>query len=114
MRTTKTITVGGREVLVRELIMREIADLSAGPGDKPVETMTRLITCSTDVTPAYVADSAPSELAKLVEAMIEVNADFFAQARAVGMEETAKLLEDLIRKIFIVAFLLSSGPDTVQ
>jgi len=115
MRRQKTITIAAcGDITVNELTMREIADLAATPDGSPVAAMVRLITAATDIKPEDVAAMTPSELSPLVDAMLEVNKDFFAQARAVGMEETADLLEGLIKKIFIVAFLLSSEPDTVQ
>lgn len=87
LRAVKTMTIGGREVTVRELTVAEIRawlkDLEGGPGEDLLDLAlieeTRLsdLARMTDIAPADLEALTPRELRQVLVAAREVNADFF-------------------------------------
>lgn len=116
-RKSRLITIGGKDVTVKELRNRDLLDLleAAGAGTKQGkagEQKTDMATFRTmvkDYLPKCVdgldldglLDLSPSETRALYDAVSEVNADFFGLARAVGLGE---IIEGL-RKMIVPAIL---------
>jgi hypothetical protein len=113
MAKTTTIVIDGKTVMVRELTMQEIYDLSSGD-ENPVESITSLLSACTDIDRKFLMSKAPSEIAPLIEKIIEVNRPFLDQATALDMEGVAKSLERMMRGIFTLAFLPLSEPGMDQ
>lgn len=111
MPLSKTIKVAGHEIKVRELTVAQIRELANAEAD-PADTICNLLTACTSADEELVTSTAPSDLGELVAAMLEVNAPFLEQARALGMEAAVGPFERQVRAILILPFLRSSGPAT--
>ena len=72
----RRLQVGGREVVVEVLRMRQIPEFSR---ECPDEVM-QVITVATGLEAAFLADLRPDEFLALASAVFEVNLDFFARA----------------------------------
>lgn len=105
-RLTKEIDWRGRKVTVSELLLGDIEFLSRNESDQLAQ-LVALVRLTTGLEQKDINQASPSALKPLVAAVLEVNADFFDQARALGMEESASALEKLIKSIFIVGLLPS-------
>lgn len=91
----RTITVGGRQVQVTTLRMRQLSQFQAAiapiwasliVGDyltaiaQHEANVIEAVRVATDLEAAFLADLRPDEFLLLTEAVIEVNLDFFARA----------------------------------
>lgn len=114
MSLAKTVKIGDRTVMVRELTMQEILDLFEAPDGQVINEICRLLTTCTDLERADLMPCAPSEIAPLIDGLLEVNKAFFDLAAALGMPEIAAILEKKIRGISMIAYLPLSAPATEQ
>ena len=97
MRKRKSIKIDDREITVYELKVRDIIDLAGlFDGGSPVEILRSELHRITDLSPDDLTEMAPSELRQILDVAREVNADFLAAARAVGL---TKIVEDLIHQV---------------
>ena len=112
MPQTVSVKIGDRTVMVRELLMKEIREIYTAP-DRPVaDAVAHLLSLCSDVQPDELLEYAPSEIAPLITAMLEVNKAFFDQAAMLKFEEVAADLKTLILKISTLAYFTSSPPAT--
>lgn len=114
MSMTKSVKLGAKTVSVRELTLQEIHDLTYAEYQSEAEAIVSLVHVSTGLEHEDLMTYAPSELAELVDSMLEVNKSFFDQAAAIQAEKVAVPLERMIKAIFTLAFLPLSKRDTVS
>jgi hypothetical protein len=84
VRKEKRVSLGDRELTVRELTIRAIRELAAsieegGEGDVFSE-VAKMVSMCTSLSEEEALELAPSELKQVWQAVREVNADFFELA----------------------------------
>lgn len=109
---TSTVKIGKRQVMVRELTLREVRDLMLTPPREIVEGVASLLAACTDITTEELMDYAPSELQPLIDTILEINADFFAQAEMLEETAVSALMRGKILRISMLAYVPSSPPAT--
>lgn len=97
----KEIKIGKKTYTVRELVLREIRELTSMAEENPIDSLCRLLTMSTTATPEDLFEYKPSEVQEFIDAVMEVNAPFLSMAEAANMQEVADGLRGLIRSIFL-------------
>ncbi len=112
MGMSTTAKLGEKTVMVRELTLQEIHDITTAGESSPAEAICGLLETCTNITRKDLMPCAPSDIDPLVSAISEVNQSFLDQANALGMEELAVSFANLIKSIFTIAFLPSSDQDT--
>ena len=112
MALNQKVEIDRKVYTVNELTMQQIVDLTAGEADNIAAPITRLLEMSTDAKKEDILTMAPSEIQLLVDAMVNVNSPFFLQAIKIGAKESAEQFENLLRSIYLIAFLPSSPQAT--
>lgn len=112
MSTTASVKLGSKTVSVREMTLQEIHDLTTTDYASDAGPICALLETSCGLTRDDIMVYAPSELAELVDKMIEVNQSFFDQAAAIGMDAAATSMQKMIKAVFTLAFLPSSNQGT--
>ena len=100
MRLSKTVTLGDREVTVRELRakdIRRILEMAEAIEDMDLDAaVEHILPMVCDLPPAELDEMGLSALMVLWDAAREVNAAFFDLARRAGLTETAeKILAEM-------------------
>lgn len=109
---TKEVRIDKRVYQAREITIDQIRQVCAEDQRQPIDRITELLSFVSDATVADIGPLAPSEIKSLLDAILEVNADFFELAAQVNMAPAAKQLEGLIRSIFLIRFIDSSAQAT--
>ena len=109
---TKEVRIDTRVYTARELTVDQIKAVCSDEAKEPVDRILELLTYCSDAKVQDVGPLAPSEIRQLVDAILEVNSDFFDFAAQLQMAAAAKQLEGLIKSIFLIRFLDSSIPAT--
>lgn len=112
MPRSATVPVGKKTVMVRELILSEINELMNAPSRPIVEAICDLLGRCTDIKPEDLMSYAPSDIDPMVQKILELNQDFFAQAEALKQTEISAELRRMILRISMLAYLPSLKPDT--
>lgn len=113
MRKTKTISLEGKEITVRELTVHEILDImnDTGMGDQTASTkadgwgdlktlVEKHLIKTTDVKLEDFMDLAPSEIKEVVDGFREVNAVFFEAAQRLGLGGLVEQIVSALQKDF--------------
>ena len=86
MRKTKTIKIDDREIVVKELRVKDIRNMLSKADDiKGAEDFFTLLPAAVNLEPAELDEYAPSELKTIYDAFREVNAVFFSLAAKSGI-----------------------------
>ncbi len=102
---SKTVNLGGTHITVRELTVMEIQKMTNMPESAGwVERIGFVLGECASIETDFLMSYPPSELQGLIDAMLEVNAAFFAQAAAVGMDGAAQALRRIIGAVSMIAF----------
>lgn len=112
MPITKTVQIGHKPVMVRELTMEEVLTLFEEPDGRAIDSICRLLSICTDITRSELMTTSPSELTPLVDVLLEVNQAFFDLAERLGMPKIADVLRKKLLAISMLAFLPLSKPAT--
>jgi len=102
MRGQKTCEIDGKQIIVKELTIRQIKslfDFSEVPNKASVNVLLehfggRILPLCTDLTMEDLEDLRPSDAADIWEAVREVNATFFGIAKLAGLKEIALQLRN--------------------
>jgi hypothetical protein len=100
MRKSKIVDVGGKQIEVREITLREALDLKdrfSNVNDVR-DLLADVAARWTSVTLDDLIDLAPSELKALWLAFQDVNGDFFAAAQWLGLDQTVIGIVNQMRK----------------
>lgn len=109
---SKVVELGKEKITVRELTVKEIRDLARMPDESTVvDRLQVLLKKCAGIDPDQLLGFAPSDLQPLIDSMLEVNASFFAQAAAVGMESAGQALRKIIGAVSMIAFSSVSTTD---
>lgn len=106
MRNRKTVKIDKKEYTVNEMTVQEIIDVSTKLLDQSLgldqwlELMPAYLKLVSDVELDDLKNMPPSDVKVLYEAFMEVNEDFFAIARSVGLEQGLSEL-----KVFVITTL---------
>ena len=118
MALKKVVTIEGKDITVRELLVEDVlalleigADLSL---PSIVAHLRQTLPRATDCTPEFMATLAPSDLAVLFDAFKEVNAVFFKAADSLGLPLILEQLKSTVPSLFAVQLsgLLSAATET--
>lgn len=109
---SKEVKIDKRVFTARELIIDQVKAVCSDEAKEPIDRILELLSYCSDATAQEIGPLAPSEIRQLVDAILEVNSDFFDFAAQLQMAAAAKQLEGLIRSIFLIRFIDSSPPAT--
>jgi len=101
MRKTKTIKIDDKEILIKELRVKDVLELmetSEGQEKSWTDLIKEFLPRVTNLTIDELTAMAPSEIQQIYDAFKEVNAAFFEMARAVGMDAALTELKTGIQK----------------
>ncbi|SPD72565.1 hypothetical protein PITCH_A140045 [uncultured Desulfobacterium sp.] len=91
MRKSKTIKVDDKEIVVKELRVKDIRKIAEEAEKDDVEKrIPELLPLATDLALHEMEDMAPSELKVVWEAFKEVNADFLSVMEGLGIGKALK------------------------
>jgi len=97
MRLEKVIEIGNKKVIVKELRvkdLRNLLDRGEELANVPLKDLLKgnnynailhLFVCCTDLPPEHVEELSISEIKELVQAIMEVNKDFFDLLKVLGV-----------------------------
>lgn len=112
---SKTVKIDATPVTIRELTVTEVSALFGMDQDTNlIDRLEFMLGCCSDMDIKAIMKHSPSDLQPLIDALIEVNASFFAQADQVGMAAAAEVLKNLLQSLSMIVFVRSSQPDTGQ
>lgn len=121
MRETKTVKIDGldRPVRVNELTLREVMGIlqsfdptSQTIGELRLVFLEKLLPLVSDIKEAELMSLAPSRIARLWEAVKEVNGTFFACADLLGARDVLQALRSQFIGVFSRLLASSSKPGT--
>lgn len=103
MRKTKLFKLDDREIIVKELRVRDIMELFGG-GEETPDMLSKLRAalprCVDGVTLEDLQQMAPSEIKTIYEAFREINDVFFGLARQAGLSDVIEAVKQSMREEF--------------
>lgn len=109
MPQTKTISINGKEITVKELRVKDMLEIieKAGKSKKDVtiagfkSLVEQNMTLACDASIDDLKEMAPSEIKQIVDAFKEVNSVFFETAQALGLGGITKELKESLKSDFM-------------
>jgi hypothetical protein len=129
MRKIKSFKIDDKELTVKELRVRDILQILNGT-DGDVDIISQLESLMPKIVDGLsfeeLIDFAPSEIQQIVEVMKEVNDDFLALSRRLGLDNVlkefveaitkdfSKLLADSLEKVILMSSTTDTPPSLQQ
>jgi formylmethanofuran dehydrogenase subunit B len=129
MRKIKSFKIDDKELTVKELRVRDILQILNGT-DGDVDIISQLESLMPKIVDGLsfeeLIDFAPSEIRQIVEVMKEVNDDFLALSRRLGLDNVlkefveaitkdfSKLLADSLEKVILMSSTTDTPPSLQQ
>ena len=105
MRKSKTIKIDDKEIIVKELRVKDVLEIfdlvgQEGLGDLANQIETFLPKITSDLSVEDLKKMAPSEIMQIVSAAKEVNSDFLSIASRLGLDRLMKEFKEAVVKDF--------------